>query len=280
MNDENNETNAHSGKSVRNRLILGITGGVGAGKSTILSYLKEAYGAAVIEADAVGHQVQQPGEPCQKEIVEAFGAQILNEDGTIDRSKLGAIVYADREKMNQLNAIVHPAIKRRILERINELSSASGHISTIAKSSAEAGFNPLPVKMTGTDLEKLPVKTTGTDSVNLRSGDQPRFLIAIEAALLLEDHYDEFCDEVWYIFADEQTRMNRLMTSRGYTKEKVLQIMSNQLDEEAFRCRCDAVIDNSSSDIKQTYEEIDRVLHEYPRPSGGISPNLSEAPDI
>lgn len=228
-----------SGSFKKNDKILGITGGVGAGKSTILSYLKEAYGAVVIEADAVGHQVQQPGEPCFKEIVDVFGTEILNKSGAIDRGKLGAIVYADRKKMNQLNAIVHPAIKKRILEEIDCMADLSS--------------NDLPSK---SNLSE------GFQSEDPQPGDKSRKLVVIEAALLLEDHYDEFCEEVWYIYADEQTRMKRLMSSRGYSREKVLQIMGNQLSEDEFRRRCDAVIDNSGTDVRMTYTEIDRMLRE------------------
>lgn len=90
--------------------VLGITGGVGAGKSTVLMYLKEHYGARVIQADQVGHLLQQPHESCYRRIVELFGTTVLNADGTISRPKLGAIVYTDPQKMARLNAIMHPSI--------------------------------------------------------------------------------------------------------------------------------------------------------------------------
>ena len=79
--------------------VLGITGGVGAGKSTVLMYLKEHYGARVIQADQVGHLLQQPHESCYRRIVELFGTTVLNADGTISRPKLGAIGYTDPQKM-------------------------------------------------------------------------------------------------------------------------------------------------------------------------------------
>ncbi|MCD8338490.1 MAG: dephospho-CoA kinase [Lachnospiraceae bacterium] len=191
--------------------VIGITGGVGAGKSTLLSYLNEYYGACILEADKIGHQVQQPGETCWRRITEIFGREILKEDGTIDRGLLGAVVYADRKKMEQLNAIVHPAVKERILEKI----ASSGSKCSI---------------------------------------------IVIEAALLLEDHYDEICDEVWYIYADEETRMRRLMKSRGYSREKVRQIMQNQLSEEEFRRRSQVVIDNSSDDVSRACAQADEWI--------------------
>ena len=90
--------------------VLGITGQVGAGKSTILAYLEEKYKAKVIQADQVGHLVMEPDTSCYKQICSLFGEQILAADQKIDRKKLGAIVFADQEKLAMLNAIVHPAV--------------------------------------------------------------------------------------------------------------------------------------------------------------------------
>lgn len=99
---------------------LGITGGVGSGKSLVLEYLEEAYHAAVFQADLIAHEVQLPGEKCHEQIVDYFGKEILLVDGRIDRRKLGNVVFSDAEKLLRLNAIVHPAVNRRILELIED----------------------------------------------------------------------------------------------------------------------------------------------------------------
>lgn len=98
--------------------VLGITGGVGAGKSTVLNYLEEKHGARVVQADLAAHLLMEPGRFCHARIAETFGTGILKEDGTIDRGKLGAIVFADKEKLEQLNAIVHPGVKSYIAGEI------------------------------------------------------------------------------------------------------------------------------------------------------------------
>ncbi|MDD6324659.1 MAG: dephospho-CoA kinase [Lachnospiraceae bacterium] len=196
--------------------VLGITGGVGAGKSTVLAYLEEHYGARVIQADEVGHLLQQPGESCYRRIVELFGPVVLNADGTISRPQLGAIVYADPQKMARLNAIMHPSIRRWI------------------KAEVEA---------------------------EQKRGRVP--FVTIEAALLLEDHYDEICDEIWYIHADDAVRIRRLMESRGYSEEKCRSIMANQKKESDFRAACQLVIDNSSDIVQNTYEQMDKGLREH-----------------
>ena len=98
--------------------IIGVTGGVGAGKSTVLAWLKEKYQARVIEADQVGHEVMKPGTEAYQRILEEFGPSVLLEDGRIDRACLGAIVFSDKEKLQKLNNIIHPAVKQEILARI------------------------------------------------------------------------------------------------------------------------------------------------------------------
>ena len=109
--------------------IVGITGGVGAGKSEILNHLRSAYGAHVIEADKVGHLVMEPGQEAYQAICAQFmegHADFLLEDGKINRAVLGGIVFADKEKLQALNEIVHPAVKRWICEEMKRQRMAIG----------------------------------------------------------------------------------------------------------------------------------------------------------
>ena len=101
-------------------MILGITGGVGAGKSSVLAILEKEYNAKLILADEVGRELMQPGEANYVNIVNAFGKEILNPDGTIDRKILGRIVFDQTEKLKKLNAIVHPAVNEKIREEMQK----------------------------------------------------------------------------------------------------------------------------------------------------------------
>lgn len=192
--------------------VIGITGGVGAGKSAILQYFREKHGAKVIEADKVGHLLMEPGGACYYSIVEKFGSSILNGDQSINRRKLGKIVFSDEELLLALNKIIHPKVKSHI-------------VSELAKERAYHRTN----------------------------------LFVVEAALLIEDHYDVICDELWYIHTDATVRAARLKESRGYDDEKIADIMANQKTPEEFRVGCQVVIDNSGS-LTDTYEQIDRQL--------------------
>ena len=186
---------------------IGITGGVGAGKSTVLDYLKKECGAFVIQADQVGHLVMEPGQECYQPIIKLFGKEIIKKDKTIDRRMVSDVVFSHAEKLEQLNAIIHPAVKRYIRKCLEEQKQAG------------------------------------------------REICVVEAALLLEDHYQEFCDEIWYVHTDEEIRISRLMESRGYTREKSENIIHNQASEEFFRAHADYVIENNG-DLEATHRQI------------------------
>jgi dephospho-CoA kinase len=102
-------------------LRVGLTGGIGSGKSEVSRRLA-ALGAVVIDADAIAREVVQPGSDGLAEVVEAFGPEILRPDGSVDRARLGDIVFASPERRAALNAIVHP----RVGARMAELESAAG----------------------------------------------------------------------------------------------------------------------------------------------------------
>ena len=197
--------------------LIGITGGVGAGKSEILQYIRKHYKCEIYLADQVAHEVKSPGQPCYQKMVELMGNGILQEDGTIDRAKMASRIFLEKELLLKVNALVHPAVQTYLLDRVKE-----------------ARQNP--------EVE----------------------LFFIEAALLIETGYKEIVDEMWYIYADEKVRRNRLEASRGYTPQKISQIMDKQLSEEAFREACDFMIDNSGT-LEDSFRQIDERLETYSR---------------
>lgn len=121
---------------------IGLTGGIGSGKSTAAKILAEL-GAEVIDADRVGHEVYLPGTPGWDQVVAAFGRGIVGADGTIDRKSLGAIVFADRSKLAELNAIVHPLIAQAVAQRVAHGSAMGKPIVVEAAVLIEANWNAL-----------------------------------------------------------------------------------------------------------------------------------------
>ncbi len=102
-------------------LNAGLTGGIASGKSTVAKMLQEK-GAYIIDFDELAHYVEEPDRPAWQEIVNYFGRDILNEDRTINRVKLGLIVFADQEKLSRLNSIVHPAVFEEWRRRMDEIN--------------------------------------------------------------------------------------------------------------------------------------------------------------
>ncbi|MEV6398939.1 dephospho-CoA kinase [Streptomyces sp. NPDC051907] len=102
-------------------LTVGLTGGIGAGKSEV-SRLLASYGAVLVDADKIAREVVEPGTPGLAAVVDAFGPEILTADGALDRPKLGSIVFADPERLAVLNQIVHPLVGARS----KELEAAAG----------------------------------------------------------------------------------------------------------------------------------------------------------
>lgn len=98
-------------------LVVGLTGGIGSGKSTVAGLLAER-GAAIVDADAVAREVVEPGMPAHAEIVERFGKDVLNDDGTIDRQRLADIIFADEQARLDLNSITHPRIGEEFMRRV------------------------------------------------------------------------------------------------------------------------------------------------------------------
>lgn len=97
--------------------VIGLTGGIASGKSTVSMLLKQK-GAAIIDADEIAKEIIQPGKPAWTEVVEHFGKGILREDGNIDRKKLAHIVFSDEKELETLNRITHPRIVEEIKRRL------------------------------------------------------------------------------------------------------------------------------------------------------------------
>ena len=102
--------------------LIALTGGIASGKSTIARRLSE-HGAVIVDADQIVRDVQAPGSPVLERIADTFGAGVIAPDGTLDRAALGAVVFGDAALLEQLNAIVHPAVREESQRRFDEASA-------------------------------------------------------------------------------------------------------------------------------------------------------------
>ncbi|WP_240286042.1 dephospho-CoA kinase [Lawsonibacter sp. OA9] len=197
--------------------MIGVTGGVGSGKSEVMKYIAGNYDAAVLLADHAGHLLMKSGQACYEPVRRLFGDGVLDEDGELDRSRIARIVYQDHAQLEALSRIIHPAVRKYISEQIEA------------------------------------------------AAEQGKTYFFLEAALLLEEHYDEICDEVWYIYAHQSVRRERLKKSRNYSDAKITQMIANQLDEEEFKKRCDITIDNSGT-FENTARQIEARMKQWRTP--------------
>ena len=194
--------------------VIGVTGGVGSGKSAVLNYIEAHFDARIIKADDVGHLLMMPGQVCYEPVIQLFGEWIVKEDGSLDRETISKIVFEKKEILEKLNAIIHPAVRKYILREIE------------------------------------------------RSKKEKTEFFFIEAALLIEEKYDEICDELWYIYCEKEVRMERLRHNRGYSDKKIEQMLKNQLSDEEFESKCDFQLYNSE-DVAHTYLQIERKMRTY-----------------
>lgn len=100
--------------------VIGLTGGVGSGKSTIGRLMEEKFGITLVVADEIGHVCMEPGEEAYQKIIEYFGREVLDKEQKIDRKKLSEVVFGNEEKLEVLNGIIHPAVRKYIEQKIKE----------------------------------------------------------------------------------------------------------------------------------------------------------------
>ncbi len=126
-------------------MVIGITGGVGCGKSTVLDVLNKKYNAHIIDADKVAHRLMEPFGQAYEKVRDYFGDEVISDDGCIDRKKLGQIVFNNKEKLEKLNGIVHPLVKEAIKKEIKAISSSDKNklIAVEAALFIEAGYTDI-----------------------------------------------------------------------------------------------------------------------------------------
>ena len=207
--------------------IIGITGGIGAGKSLVLNILKEDCAAHIVEADKVAHLLMKPGEAAYAEIIKCFGTDILDASSKeIDRKILGSVVMQEPAKLEMLNNIVHPSVKKYIIEDIE---------------SCRRRFFDRTNDLAAGEEDKSIDK-------NCAEKNADRFLYVIEAALLIQDGYRKICDEIWYIHSSEEVRIKRLTERRGITLERAKSFIDNQPSDIYFKEYSDRTIVNDGSE--------------------------------
>ncbi len=173
--------------------IIGITGGVGAGKTEILEYLNDKYGASICQTDKVAKKLQKKGGVCYDAIVEHFGRDILNEKGELDRSKLSDIVFSDPVQLEALNRIVHPAVKNEVDRLIQQEERKNTNLFIIESAILiEAKYGDICDELWYIYVED----TARRNRLYYSRGYDARKIDEIIAAQLPKDQFLKNCDRV------------------------------------------------------------------------------------
>lgn len=207
-------------KQNRKFLVLGITGGAGSGKTTIVEKVAEMVPVVFLHCDEIAHKLMEPGGPSYDALVKEFGTEILTdttESGrkdaggfpAISRPKLAAVAMATENTRKRLNELTHPLVQKAVEEELARL-----------------------------EAEKF------------------QGVAVIEAALLIEAGYKEICDFLWYVYAPLADRIRRMKKKRGYSDEKIANILAGQLSEEEFRAHADVVIENPDRHCYKQSKEL------------------------
>ena len=187
-------------------ITIGVTGGVGSGKSEILRYLKSQYKCRILMSDNAAKDLELPGGVLYEPLIgllEQYAPSgehepLVLECGEINKTEMARRIFGNKELLDKVNKLVHPAVNRYILDEIVR---------------------------------------------EAENGEKEFFIL--ESALLIENGYDRILDSMWYIYCEESARAQRLRGSRGYSDEKIRSIIKRQVSDEVFRSHCDTVIDNT-----------------------------------
>ena len=199
-------------KGVRLMKIIGITGGIGSGKSQVIQLMVDKYNTYNISTDKIANDLMKKGQKSYEKVVEAFGQEVLQLDGEIDRRKLASIVFKSQAKILKLNSLTHPLVREKVIQLIEQIRK-------------EGNYN----------------------------------YIVVETALPYEANLKSYCDEVWGVLSSYELRKQRLKKSRGYSEEKITDILNKQLSNSEFEFYCDHIILNNGT-IKELEEQLSKAV--------------------
>ena len=191
--------------------VIGLTGGIGTGKSTVSAYLKQK-NIPVVDADQIAREITAPGSPVLDDIRALLGDEVFSEDGTMDRQKVASVIFSNQEILSAYEALTTAEAVRRCISELEEY------------------------------------RQTGTYD-----------MAVLDAPLLFECGLESQTDEDWVVDADLETRISRVMSRDGISRQAIMDRIHRQMSSEKKREMADYVIDNSGS-LDELHAQIDQLL--------------------
>ena len=224
-------------------MVIELIGGVGAGKSRVLRILREEYGAAVIETDQTAGELERKGRAGYRRLTEAFGEGILGADGELDRKKLAEMIFSDQTVLERVNGMIHPLVWEEVYRKVEEFRKNGPQ---------DTNLLPLLVVETALPEERKEAGSRGSQEDREQPEDQEqadgRESRKVQEQSDVRKKPGDIYDEVWYVYTLEETRIGRLMESRGYSREKCLAVMERQPTEEEYGALADRILDNNGDE--------------------------------
>ncbi|MDJ0689144.1 MAG: dephospho-CoA kinase [Xenococcaceae cyanobacterium MO_188.B32] len=190
------------------RRLIGLTGGISTGKTTVSNYLAEAYQLPVLDADIYAREAVKPNSPILQAIVARYGDRLILPDGNLNRSALGEIIFQDEREKKWLESKIHPYVRDRFVEQLQQLDSK---------------------------------------------------IVVLAIPLIFEVKMTDFVTEIWVVYCDEQTQLERLQKRDNLTLEQARIRIANQLSLAEKVARADVVLDNNS-DRSSLFAQIERAI--------------------
>lgn len=239
----------HTGKIQR----IGLTGGIASGKSTVAAILREK-GYRVVDADAIAHRLMQPGHVNYDGIVAAFGTDLLDENGAIDRRKLGRIVFSDKKALQKLEAIVHPNICTAMLQEADTSQSSPEELRAMQSQANSVQYEG-HCKGHAKGHAKRNAKGNAEKNAQIVFFDIPLLFEKPEWTSRLQ------LDKTWLVWTNPERQLARIRSRDGLSEKEALQRIENQMPIDEKVALADVVIKNDE-DLEWLKKEIEAELEE------------------
>ena len=195
-------------KFMQHRRIIGLTGGISTGKTTVSDYLAKTYQLPILDADVYAREAVKPNSPILQAIVARYGDRLILPDGSLNRSALGEIIFRDEREKKWLESKIHPYVRDRFIEQLQQLDSK---------------------------------------------------IVVLAIPLLFEVKMTDFVTEIWVVYCNEQTQLERLQKRNNLTLEQARIRIANQLPLAEKVAQADVVLDNNSNQ-SSLFAQIDRAI--------------------
>lgn len=203
--------------------IIGLTGGIASGKSTVSKAL-HSMGAIILDADKVAWQLAEPDQPIWQAYFDRYGEAVINEDRSLNRQAVADRVFSDKSELAWMNGMAHPIIHAELMRQLDFWRKQ--------------------------ETESIPAKEKISELV-----------IVLDIPLLLESGWADMADEVWVVYVEKETQIQRLMERNSVDREEAVRRINSQMSMEEKRKKADFVIDNNGS-LDKLMSQVNNLWNE------------------